>query len=83
MRTEPRNAAELDDADDPIHRFTAGELLALVQHVGGLATFGFEPRVAASGTLECCFARSGATVGRGYFQSSWTPVGQQPRATVV
>jgi glycosyltransferase involved in cell wall biosynthesis/SAM-dependent methyltransferase len=80
LRTEPRDEHVLDDPDDPFHRFTAGELLALVQHVGGLATFGFEPRRTASGTLECCFAPSGATIGRGYFRANWSSEVEEPTA---
>lgn len=81
MRTRLRRSL-VDDPGDPHNDFTADELLALVRHVGGLETVGFEPRVTATGWLECCLERRSSEAGRGYFSHAWRhgtprrPVGQ-------
>ncbi len=72
LRTELRTTP-LDDPDERGHRFTADELLSLVRHIGGLAPFGFDPRVLGSGWLEGCFHPAPITRGRGYFSTTVAP----------
>ncbi len=66
IRTRLRESA-LDQTADRDHRFTSDEFLTLLRHVGGLERFGFDPRITASGWLECCVTPSAIESGRGYF----------------
>ncbi|MBL9149477.1 MAG: glycosyltransferase [Phycisphaerae bacterium] len=70
LRSHLRVAA-LDDPNDPLHPFTADELLALVRHVGTFELAGFEPRRTSTGWLECCLTPTAPTSGRGYFAKAW------------
>ena len=56
-----------DDPNSLGHPFTADEFIAFLRHLGEVRTVGFDPRVTASGWLECCLVHAQAEAGRGYF----------------
>ncbi len=80
LRTKLR-PGPVDDPRAPGHPFTADEFLTFLRHHGGLRPIGFDPRVTASGWLECCLTPTTRVVGRGYFAQEWKPLPSPPSSS--